>query len=88
MMIWHMEYCKHAKTPGYEDIIVIGFNADTQALEYVAEGKMAATIAQQPYQMGYQCVEQAYKAIKGEAIEKHQDVPAELVTKENVADYR
>ncbi len=73
---------------GYEDIIVIGFNADTQALEYVAEGKMAATIAQQPYQMGYQCVEQAYKAIKGEAIEKHQDVPAELVTKENVADYR
>lgn len=75
------------ESAGLDDVIIIGFNADAGAVQLVSEGKITATIAQKPYQMGYQCVEEAYKAAKGEEVEAYQEVPAELVTSDNVSEY-
>jgi ribose transport system substrate-binding protein len=72
---------------GVEGITLVGFNGDAGAVQLIADGKISATVAQQPYEMGYQAVEQAYKAVKGETIEKHQEVAALLITKENAAEF-
>lgn len=85
MAIGIQQACANA---GVDNICIVGFNADQGALQLIQEGKIAATVAQQPYLMGYQCVEEAYKAVKGEAIEAHQDVAAALVTIENVAEFQ
>ena len=68
-------------------ITLVGFNGDSAALKLIDSGDLNATVAQQPYQMGKQAVEQAYKAVKGETIEQNQEVSAVLITKDNVKDY-
>ncbi len=72
---------------GVEGIHVIGFNGDVGAVELIIDGKIAASVAQQPYVMGYQGVMQAYKAAKGEEIEPLQEVPANLITPDNAQAY-
>jgi ribose transport system substrate-binding protein len=76
--------CENA---GFKDIVIVGFNGDAGAVELIKEGKIAASVAQQPYNMAYQAIEQAYKSIIGETIEKHQEVDAQLVTAENADEY-
>ncbi len=75
------------KNAGISGITLVGFNGDSAVLHLIDSGEIDATVAQQPYSMGYQCVAQAYKAIQGEKIEEYQDVPALLITKENVVSF-
>lgn len=75
--------CQTAIEQAGEDIKIIGFNGDAACVELILEGKIEATVAQQPYLMGYQAVEEAYKAVQGETIEEHQEVPANLINAEN-----
>lgn len=42
---------------------------------------------QQPYEMGYQAVEAALKAIKGETVEEVINAPVTVVTAENGQEY-
>lgn len=63
-----------------KDIIVVGFDATDDALTAVAEGKMAATVAQKPDLMGATAVDTAVKLVNGEAVEKEVPVEVELVT--------
>ena len=63
------------------EMVVIGFDATDDALKAVQEGKMAATVAQQPGLMGEMAVEYAIKHLSGETIEASIPVPVELVTK-------
>ncbi len=80
--------CQQAiKNAGVTGIVLVGFNGDTPALQLIDSGELDATVAQQPYDMGYQCVEQMVKSINGETVEENQDVPAVLITKDNVKDY-
>lgn len=65
---------------GDKDIVVIGFDATDDALASIAEGKLAATIAQQPDLMGATAVETAIKLIAGETVEKELPVEVKLVT--------
>ena len=69
---------------GDKDIIVAGFYATDDAIEAVKEGKMAATVAQQPDLMGATAVETAQKLINGETVEKSLPVEVTLITKDNV----
>ena len=69
---------------GDKDIIVAGFDATDDAIEAVKEGKMAATVAQQPDLMGATAVETAQKLINGETVEKSLPVEVSLITKDNV----
>lgn len=44
-------------------IMVIGFDGDSSAIEAIKEGRMQGTVAQQPYKMGALGVEVAYKTL-------------------------
>lgn len=62
------------------DIIVVGFDATDDAVKSVKDGKMAATVAQQPELIGSLGVENAVKVVKGEEVEKFVPVSLMLVT--------
>src|SRR2546425_85878 len=63
------------------EIFVVGFDAIADALKAVKEGKMAATIAQQPKLMGQLAVEAAATLLRGGKVPKFTPVPLRLVTK-------
>ena len=65
-----------------KDILVVGFDATDDAIAAINEGRMAATIAQQPELIGKTAVENAVKLIAGEAIEAVVPVEVALVTAE------
>ncbi|MBQ5708505.1 MAG: substrate-binding domain-containing protein, partial [Anaerotignum sp.] len=65
-----------------KDVLVVGFDATDDAIAAINEGRMAATIAQQPDLIGKTAVENAVKLIAGEAIEAVIPVEVALVTAE------
>lgn len=52
----------------YKDLLVVGFDAGTSQKEAVRSGAFLGSVTQDPYQMGYQAVEIAVKASKGESV--------------------
>lgn len=76
-----MNACKNA---GVTDMTIVGFDGNASAVDLILAGEMVkATVAQQPYEMGYQVVEAALKAINGEEVEATINAPVEVVTAEN-----
>jgi ribose transport system substrate-binding protein len=69
-------------------IMVVGFDANPNAAAAVLAGDMAATVAQNPKNMGALGVENALKVKHGETIPPVIDTGTVLVTKENAADYQ
>lgn len=63
------------------NIIVVGFDATDDAVKAVEEGRMVATVAQKPREMGKIAVEAALKHLKGEAIPEYVPVDLALVKK-------
>ncbi|WP_086818693.1 substrate-binding domain-containing protein [Allokutzneria sp. NRRL B-24872] len=76
------------KALGGRDVKVVGFDATEDGLAAIEAGTMAATIAQQPRELGKLAVEQAVKAAKGEQVTAKVDVPVKVVTKENLAEFK
>lgn len=66
-----------------KNVLVVGFDATEDAIASIKEGKMAATIAQQPALIGSTAIENAVKLINGETIEKEIPVEVTLITKDN-----
>jgi len=64
-----------------KEMFVVGFDAIADALTAIKNGTMAATIAQQPKEMGRLAVEAAVKIIKKQSVPKFTPVPLKLVTK-------
>lgn len=62
-------------------VLVVGFDAIDDAVASVKDGKMAATVAQQPDMIGALGVETASKVLNGETVEKSIPVELKLVTK-------
>lgn len=62
-------------------IVIIGFDATDDALVAVKDGRMAATVAQQPDEMGKVSVETALKLINGESVPASLPVVVSLITK-------
>lgn len=62
-------------------IIIVGFDAIDDAVKAVKDGKMAATVAQQPEVIGSMGVENADKVLKGGTVNKSIPVELKLVTK-------
>lgn len=67
-----------------KDVLVVGFDATDDAIEAIKQGRMGATIAQQPDLIGSTAVENAIKLTKGETIPKEIPVEVTLITKDNV----
>lgn len=80
-----MNACKSA---GIEDMIIVGFDGNASAVDLILAGEMIkATVAQQPYEMGYQAVEAALAAINDETVEEVINAPVTVVTAENGQEY-
>lgn len=67
-----------------DDILVVGFDAHEEAVQAIREGRMDATIAQNPYEIGKAGVEYAYRVINGEDIPDDITIEIELVTSETL----
>ena len=80
-----MNACKSA---GYTDVTIVGFDGNASAVDLILAGELVkATVAQQPYEMGYQVVEAALKAINGESVDEVINAPVKVVTAENGQEY-
>lgn len=66
---------------GKENVLVVGFDGTEDGIKAVQRGKLAATIAQQPDQIGSIGVETADKVLKGQLVEANIPVPLKVVTK-------
>ena len=76
-----MNACKSA---GVSDVIIVGFDGNESAVKLIMDGELVkATVDQQPYEMGYQVVEAAVKAVKGESVDEVINAPVQVVTAEN-----
>ena len=62
-----------------KDIKIVGFDATDDAPKAVKAGKMAATVAQKPDQMGETAIGTAVKIMAGETVEKSIPVEVELI---------
>ncbi|TDR55840.1 ribose-binding protein [Halomonas ventosae] len=65
---------------GLEDVVLVGFDGTDDGIQAVNDGKMAATIAQQPARIGELGVTTADRLLKGESVDENVPVPLQLVT--------
>jgi ribose transport system substrate-binding protein len=63
------------------NVLVVGFDGTADGLKAVQSGQMAATVAQQPEQIGSIAVDTADKVLKGQTVDAVIPVPLKLVTK-------
>ena len=64
-------------------VAVIGIDATREAVRAVQAGRLAGDVAMFPERLGRDAVEAAFKAARGEPMEKRIDTGEVLVTKEN-----
>jgi ribose transport system substrate-binding protein len=74
----------HKKT---DDIKLIGFDGALEATQHILAGDMQATIAQDPYGMAKQGVEEALAKLDGKRVDRAVNTGAKLITPENARDY-
>lgn len=65
------------------NIIVVAFDGTPDGIKAVKDGKMAATVAQQPGEIGRLGVETAQKLLGNQSVDKSVAVPLKLVTKDS-----
>lgn len=63
-------------------IPVVGFDGNDDALKSIKDGKLTATVAQQPELIGQLAVQAAFDIHQGKTVDKFIPVPLKLVTKE------
>lgn len=73
--------------------VLAGFNGDPVALKLMEDGKLAADVAQNPYQQGIVAVDMAWAYLSGQmpaftdAAKKIVNVPVELVTPQSLPEF-
>jgi ribose transport system substrate-binding protein len=68
-------------------VALVGIDATREAVRAVVAGRLAGDIAMYPERLGGNAVEAAFKAARGEPVEKRIDVGEALVTRENAQDF-
>ncbi len=64
------------------EILVVGFDGNEDAVKAVNEGKLGATVAQQPELIGEMAVQAAADVLQGKKVEKNIAAPLKLMVKE------
>lgn len=76
--------------PG-RDVKVVGFDEDIETLDAIRSGQMVASVAQQPYEFGYQSIKMLARIHRGEKVDippgKLIYVPHKVITKDNVDEW-
>ncbi len=67
-----------------DKIITVGFDGGKEAIQAVKDGRLTAEIAQNPYNMGRLAFLTAYRAAKGEVVERRIDTGTAVIDKANV----
>jgi ribose transport system substrate-binding protein len=75
------------KAANKQGVTIMGFDGNQSAIELIAIGELAGTVAQQPELMGYLAVETALKALKGEAVELNVVVDTVVIDGKNFQDF-
>lgn len=68
-----------------ERTVVVGVNGDPLALAAILDGSMAATVETSAIEFGWQAVDLALAAARGEPLPRHFSYKPRLVTRQNVA---
>lgn len=66
-----------------KDILVYGTDGTEEAIKSILAGKLGGTVAQSPYNMGYQGIENAVKVANGKKIDKRIDSGIDIIQKDN-----
>lgn len=69
------------------DVLITTVDATSENLAAIRDGKVAVGVSQNPYQMGYQAVEEAIKWNNGEEIDKFIEIPVEYMDQENIQEF-
>ena len=64
-----------------KDVLLVGFDGTEDGIKAVQGGRLSATIAQQPDQIGAIAVVTADQILKGETVEQHIPVPLQVISK-------
>ncbi len=72
-----------------KDILVTGYNGDPEELQAIEDGILDATVAQQPYFIGYESVKVLKDIMEGKVDYEKEEVPVEveLLTPDNYKDW-
>lgn len=68
-------------------IVLVGFDATREAVRAVLAGRMSATMAGHPEQLGLRSIEEAIKAARREPVAARVDIGTALVTRENAHEF-
>ncbi len=66
-----------------KSLVIVGFDGEADGIKAVKAGDMAATVAQQPEEMGRLALQAAYDHFDGKTVKKNIESPLQLVTTEN-----
>lgn len=69
------------------DVKIFGTDGTEAAVKSILEGGLTGTVAQSPYNMGYEGVKNAMKVVDGKTIEKRINSGIEIVTKDSAQKY-
>ncbi|MBA2358214.1 MAG: sugar ABC transporter substrate-binding protein [Actinobacteria bacterium] len=78
---------KAAKALGRDDVIILGNDGDTQALEEIYSGDWEATVNTTPFEMGGKVLEVMQGCLGKEFDEFYVETPTQIVDKENALEY-
>ena len=68
-----------AGVPAYENTVFLGFDGAQNACTAILDGQLTMSICQHPYEMGYQAVESAVKALNGETLPEFLDTGTNVI---------
>jgi len=74
------------KQAGATNVKVVGFDAGPDQVKQLEAGDVQALVAQQPYTIGLQGIEQAVAALNGAPVTAEIQTPSVVVTQDNLAD--
>lgn len=70
-----------------DGILVCGFDGISSGVQAVADGKIGCTVAQDPYNMGYQCVKSLMDVLDGKELPAFIDTGCKVITPDNAQEY-
>lgn len=75
------------QSAGREGILVCGFDGISSGVQAVIDGDITCTVAQDPYNMGYQCVKSLVDVLAGKELPEFIDTGCKVITSENAQEY-
>lgn len=70
-----------------QEVLVYGIDGAPEAKRMIKEGKMQATIAQSPMEVGRITAQRVYEVLKGKEIPENTVIPVEEITSENLDNF-